>query len=210
MNAAVLSWHNAPMPRPKTGETPKRNFRVPDSIWLPAMERADQEGHNPTSLLSKLLARYAKQPGAKAQELDPWDVVRLVTGGMGIEANPDTDLNEAVEVAADLLRTLGVRPVIQGRQPVKDLTAAQWEALRIAYNCEHPDAGAPQPTSSLIHGMGVSKGTVQALERLGLLEVRPWYDMPRVEGFEKQKMEVRWTAHLTAEGTRRYEEHTSS
>lgn len=111
MNAIALSWNNAGMPRPKTGVTPKRNFRMPDAVWLPAVEKAEQEGRTMTAVISSALTRYAAAPAPDAPEHDPWTVVRAVMRELSIEVSSNINLDEAVEIASDLLRALGVKPV---------------------------------------------------------------------------------------------------
>lgn len=111
MSAPVLTWDDAAMPRPKTGETPKRNIRVPDATWEPARERATAEGRTIAAVVNSYLTRYGAQLPPDAPDGDPWGLVNLVMqqhadGRVG----PTTDLASAVDAAADLLRALGIRP----------------------------------------------------------------------------------------------------
>jgi hypothetical protein len=100
------------MPRPATGQTPKRNIRVEDEIWLPASARAEQEGRSVASVVRDYLATYGAQFRPDAVSADPWDVVNLVvreiTSG---RVGPSTDLPTAVEAAVTMLRALGITPV---------------------------------------------------------------------------------------------------
>lgn len=99
------------MARPKTGETPKRNIRVPDAIWNPAKQRADGEGRTIAAAVNAYLARYAAAPPPGAAARDPWDIVNLVMRELDAsEVGPDTNLEAAVDAAADLLRALGINP----------------------------------------------------------------------------------------------------
>jgi hypothetical protein len=99
------------MPRPATGETPKRNIRIEDEIWLPALERARGESRTLTRVVKEYLSTYGAQAHPEHVSADPWDVVNLVvreiTSG---RVGPDTDLDAAVEAAAGMLRALGVNP----------------------------------------------------------------------------------------------------
>ena len=111
MSTAAPTWHDAAMPRPKTGETPKRNIRVPDETWDPARERATAEGRTIAAVVNSYLARYAAELPTDAPDGDPWELVNLVMqqhadGRVG----PTTNLGTAVDAAADLLRALGIRP----------------------------------------------------------------------------------------------------
>jgi len=101
----------SPMPRPATGQTPKRNIRVEDHVWEAATRRAEQEGRSVASVVREYLASYGAQAAPKPGSADPWEVVNLVvrevTAG---RVGPDTDLQAAAKAAADLLRALGVTP----------------------------------------------------------------------------------------------------
>lgn len=99
------------MPRPATGETPKRNIRIEDAIWVPALERAQAEGRTLTRVVKEYLATYGAQAGPESGTADPWEVVNLVVrevteGRVG----PDTDLDAAAEAACALLEALGTTP----------------------------------------------------------------------------------------------------
>lgn len=62
------------MPRPKTGETPNRNLRVPDEIWEPALANAQADGTTITNVLTRYLQRYNRMTPAarrKAAGLSP-------------------------------------------------------------------------------------------------------------------------------------------
>ena len=98
------------MPRPATGQTPKRNIRIGDDIWDPALERARDEGKTLTTVVKDYLATYGATGRPAPDEVDPWEVVNLVvrevgTGGVG----PATDLDAAVAAASALLEALGVK-----------------------------------------------------------------------------------------------------
>ncbi|WP_438489602.1 hypothetical protein [Streptomyces sp. S186] len=62
------------MARPKTGETPKRNVRVPDPLWRAATEKAKGEGRTITDVIVMALHRYvaspAKPPSGAAEEIN--------------------------------------------------------------------------------------------------------------------------------------------
>ncbi|MBA9005861.1 hypothetical protein [Thermomonospora cellulosilytica] len=99
------------MPRPRTGETPKRNLRIGDPIWNPALERAQAEGRTLTQVIRDYLVTYGAQSRPDALSVDPWDVVNLVVRELtGSRVGPDTDLPRAAEAAAELLRALGITP----------------------------------------------------------------------------------------------------
>lgn len=105
------------MPRPATGQTPKRNLRIEDAIWLPALARAEEEGRSVASVVREYLATYGAQAQPQAGEINPWDVVNLVvrevTAG---RVGPATDLEAAVRAAAELLAALGMSPVRRDEQ----------------------------------------------------------------------------------------------
>lgn len=46
------------MGRPPTGETPKHTVRMPDSVWKPAQEIAEERGETMTSIIEAALRRY--------------------------------------------------------------------------------------------------------------------------------------------------------
>ncbi|MFI0857876.1 hypothetical protein ACH4TX_41810 [Streptomyces sp. NPDC021098] len=50
------------MARPKTGETPKHNVRVPDPLWKAATEKAKREGCTITDVIVAALHRYVASP----------------------------------------------------------------------------------------------------------------------------------------------------
>jgi len=53
--------------RPKTGETPIRNVRVPDGVWNAVKAKAALEGRTITDVVVSALHRYAATPvSAKA------------------------------------------------------------------------------------------------------------------------------------------------
>lgn len=102
---------DGPMPRPATGQTPKRNIRIADPIWNAAIDRSRAEKRPLAKVVSEFLAVYGAQGAPTVGTADPWDVVNLVvreitSGGVG----PDTDLNAAASAAAELLRALGITP----------------------------------------------------------------------------------------------------
>lgn len=111
MSTPTDTWNDVAMPRPKTGETPKRNIRVPDTTWDAAHGRAAEEDRTLSSVVNSYLARYGADLPDDAPNGDPWDLVNHVMkqyaeGRVG----PDTNLGTAVDAAADLLRALGIRP----------------------------------------------------------------------------------------------------
>lgn len=61
-------WQTRPMPRPATGKTPVRNLRVPDSIWKPALEKAEAEGRTLTEVITTYLRRYISRPPRRLPE----------------------------------------------------------------------------------------------------------------------------------------------
>lgn len=100
------------MPRPATGETPKRNIRIENEIWDPAKDRALAERQTLTKVVKSYLARYGAKLSDEAPEADPWDIVNLAISELGAgKVGPNTDLAMAVDAAADMLRALGIRPV---------------------------------------------------------------------------------------------------
>lgn len=50
------------MARPKTGETPIRNVRVPDGVWNAVKAKAAAEGRTITDVVVTALHRYAATP----------------------------------------------------------------------------------------------------------------------------------------------------
>ena len=54
------------MARPKTGQTPIRNIRVPDGVWEAAKAKAAAEGRTITDVIAAALRRYIASP-AKPQ-----------------------------------------------------------------------------------------------------------------------------------------------
>lgn len=50
------------MARPKTGETPIRNVRVPDGVWNAVKAKAEAEGRTITDVVVTALHRYADSP----------------------------------------------------------------------------------------------------------------------------------------------------
>lgn len=50
------------MARPKTGETPKHNVRVPDPLWKAATGKAKTEGRTITDVINAALHRYVASP----------------------------------------------------------------------------------------------------------------------------------------------------
>lgn len=100
------------MPRPATGETPKRNIRIENEIWDPAKDRALAEQQTLTKVVKSYLARYGAKLSDDAPEADPWDIVNLAISELGAgKVGPNTDLAMAVDAAADMLRSLGIRPM---------------------------------------------------------------------------------------------------
>lgn len=109
MSYPTVTCEDVPMPRPATGETPKRNIRVPDDIWNAAKERAQDEGRTTAKVVNSYLARYGAQVPEGAEALDPWDVVNLVMRELADgKVGPETDLSAAVDAASDMLRALGI------------------------------------------------------------------------------------------------------
>jgi hypothetical protein len=54
--------------RPKTGETPKRNVRVPDPLWKAATDKAETEGRTITDVINTALHRYVASPPKPSTE----------------------------------------------------------------------------------------------------------------------------------------------
>ncbi|MFE9391218.1 hypothetical protein [Streptomyces sp. NPDC006784] len=104
------------MPRQKTGETPKRNIRVPNEVWDPAKTRATQEGRTIAAVVNSYLSRYGSGTSEGAATANPWDIVNLVMRELPDKTvGPETDLANAVDAAADMLRALGIAPVVKPR-----------------------------------------------------------------------------------------------
>lgn len=53
------------MARPKTGETPLRNVRVPDGVWDAAKTKAAAEGRTVTDVIIAALHKYVAAPSRK-------------------------------------------------------------------------------------------------------------------------------------------------
>ncbi|MCP3820047.1 hypothetical protein NLX86_18700 [Streptomyces sp. A3M-1-3] len=53
------------MARPKTGETPIRNVRVPDGVWNAVKAKAATEGRTITDVVVTALHRYAATPAKR-------------------------------------------------------------------------------------------------------------------------------------------------
>lgn len=111
MGTTAATWNDVAMPRPKTGETPKRNIRVPDAIWDAARDHATQEGRTIAAVVNNYLTRYGAQLPDDARDGDPWELVNLAMKQYAGKVGPTTDLPTAVDAARDLLRALGIRPV---------------------------------------------------------------------------------------------------
>lgn len=98
------------MPRPKNpeGPTPKRNMRVEDSTWEPALHRARHEDNTTlTRVVQTRLDIYGHPLPDDAPTIDPWDIImRITDGAIGSNAN----LGLAITAAEDLARVLGRRP----------------------------------------------------------------------------------------------------
>lgn len=56
------------MARPKTGETPIRNVRVPDGVWNAVKAKAAAEGRTITDVVVTALHRYASTPASQVRE----------------------------------------------------------------------------------------------------------------------------------------------
>lgn len=56
------------MARPKTGETPSRNIRVPDGVWNAVKAKAKAEGRTITDVVVTALHRYAASPAKPHDE----------------------------------------------------------------------------------------------------------------------------------------------
>jgi hypothetical protein len=111
MSYPTVTCEDVVMPRPATGETPKRNIRVPDDVWNAAKARALTEGRTIAKVVNGQLARYGAQVPEGAETLDPWEVVNLVMRELADgKVGPETDLSAAVEAASDMLRALGIDP----------------------------------------------------------------------------------------------------
>lgn len=110
MSTPTDTWNDGPMPRPKTGETPKRNIRVPDTTWNAAHERATQEDRTLSAVVNSYLGRYGAELPDDAPTGDPWALVNHVMKQYAEgKVGPTTDLGTAVDAASDLLRALGIR-----------------------------------------------------------------------------------------------------
>jgi len=59
------------MPRPKTGETPIRNVRVPDGVWEAVKAKAAAEGRTITDVVVTALHRYAATPPKTGEDEPP-------------------------------------------------------------------------------------------------------------------------------------------
>jgi hypothetical protein len=53
------------MGRPKSGETPQRNVRVPDDLWNAAKKEAKTEGRTMTDVINSALTRYVDKRRAR-------------------------------------------------------------------------------------------------------------------------------------------------
>jgi hypothetical protein len=53
---------DVPVPRPKTGQTPVRNVRVPEQIWRAAQAKAAAEDRTLTDVIVAYLKRYVSTP----------------------------------------------------------------------------------------------------------------------------------------------------
>jgi hypothetical protein len=54
--------------RPATGQTPVRNLRVANDVWLPALAAARHSGATLTDVITQFLRWYLRLPGAKLPE----------------------------------------------------------------------------------------------------------------------------------------------
>lgn len=59
------------MARPRTGETPSRNVRVPDGVWNAAKLKAKTEGRTMTDVVVAALHRYASTPAKTENDPAP-------------------------------------------------------------------------------------------------------------------------------------------
>ncbi|WP_148085817.1 hypothetical protein [Actinocorallia herbida] len=101
------------MPRPATGETPRRGpFRIEDSVWKPAVERATGDGLTMTDVVKAHLALYGRELPEGAPEADPWTVINFVVQHTGLQLRPGLDLDAAADACAEFLRALGVRATV--------------------------------------------------------------------------------------------------
>jgi hypothetical protein len=50
------------MPRPRTGETPQHNVRVPAELWSAAVTKAHAEGETLSKVIVAYLKRYVSTP----------------------------------------------------------------------------------------------------------------------------------------------------
>jgi hypothetical protein len=62
MDSSTYACDHQHVPRPATGKTTNRNLRVPDSEWVPALEKARAEGRTLTDVLRAYLRRYTSTP----------------------------------------------------------------------------------------------------------------------------------------------------
>jgi len=53
------------VPRPATGKTPLRNFRIAEDLWKAAQAKAAAEGRTLTEVVVSYLRRYAASPVRK-------------------------------------------------------------------------------------------------------------------------------------------------
>ncbi|MGW6695563.1 hypothetical protein ACWF62_17485 [Rhodococcus sp. NPDC054953] len=56
------------MGRPATGETPKRNIRIPDDLWLAAKAKAKAEDRRITDVVVASLREYTSTPARSVDE----------------------------------------------------------------------------------------------------------------------------------------------
>ena len=71
MDSRTYTCDDRDVPRPATGKTTNRNLRVPDSEWLPALEKARAEGRTLTDVLRVYLRRYNSTPPRLPRDQPP-------------------------------------------------------------------------------------------------------------------------------------------
>lgn len=56
------TWDHGRMGRPKTGETPIRRFRAPDTVWDAVKAKAAAEHRTPSAVIMWLLTDWLRKP----------------------------------------------------------------------------------------------------------------------------------------------------
>jgi len=127
MTSRTPTCETGRMPRTPSpdGPTPKRNVRITDKIWTPALARAEAETEalpagakkiTLTNVLQERVEIYGHPLSEGAPQVDPWEVVELLTEqytGGGFRDNARADL--AITAARDLLRVLDIEDTAGAR-----------------------------------------------------------------------------------------------